>query len=150
MVALFVYALANPDCERVPVRSMFGPTEEPVAGTSAKEMPRSALANDCRILEHSLQDCACVPHCVRTAVGPVGPGSMLVACAQALAAPDQQTVTVPEDPGLPQPLHPDDYDKLGSRAPCTYIQKRGRFEFPKTTRLGQLQYWTVKPAACPP
>jgi len=146
MLALFALATAEPDMNILPIRPMMGPTEEPLASGEPKPMPHAALTTAARRLENGLRDRACVPACVRTAVGPVGPGACLLALAEALRNPEAETITLPADPGLPEPLHEDDYKRLGARPPCTYIQKRGEFEFPRTTRLGQLQYWTVKPA----
>jgi len=57
------------------------------------------------------------------------------------------TVTLAPAPNLPEPLHPDDYERLGTGRPAAYMQKRTTFEFPNICRASQLQYWTVKPAA---
>lgn len=144
---MLVFALASPAAERVPVRVMFGPTEEPHDAPIDRNAPFSAFAADCRHAELRLQDAARVPHLITTCVGAVGPGAFLLAMANAvLADGDVDTVPLRTTENLPAPLHEDDYAKLASRAPCTYIQKNREFDFPRTIRHSQLQYWTVKPA----
>ena len=142
---VLTFALANPGAERVPLRSMFGPVQEPHASEIERDAPREAFLGDCSRVELGLQDAARVPHRVCTRMGAVGPGTFLLAMARAvLAASANETVPLRTADNLPPPVHKGDYEKLASRAPCVYIQKRA-FEFPRTMRLSQLQYWTVKP-----
>ncbi|MBT3380271.1 MAG: hypothetical protein HN742_04450 [Lentisphaerae bacterium] len=143
---VFVFALANPAAERIPIRTMFGPTEEPHDTPVDRDAPHDDFLADCRHLELRLRDAARVPHLITTCIGAVGPGAFLLAMANALLADENDAVPVRTTENMPPPLHDGDYDTLASRAPCSYIQKRGELDFARTIRHSQLQYWSVKPA----
>ncbi|HUS81196.1 MAG TPA: hypothetical protein VM283_08005 [Armatimonadota bacterium] len=153
LFGLFAHALGAPEgghaAERSPLRQIIGPTEEPVE-TQPGEAKREDLIAAAGEVEYFIRDFARVPHRIRIGAGECGPGAFLLAMAQALRAPDAETIAVPAADNLPVPLHDDDYEVMdkGSRT-MGYIQSQSDREVPDFSRVRQQakwQYWTVKPA----
>ena len=149
MFAAFAFALSEPEVHDIPLRHVIGPTEEPADTPSGCRVSRGDFLNACRTAEIFMQDRDRVPHVVEMGGARVGPGGFLLAMARAIREPESEWIEVPPAENLPTPLHPDDYEKLSSGTPASYMQKRGVFDFPNIRRMGQLHYWTVKPAGIP-
>lgn len=153
LFGLFAHALGAPEegaaGDRSPLRHIIGPTDEPIE-TTAGEVKREELLAACREVEFFVRDFARVPAKVKIGEAEVGPGSFLLAMAQALREPETLRITIPRADNLPEPLRPEDYLTIGSGgSPMGYIQYQGRREeldYSSIQRHAQLQYWTVKRA----
>ena len=149
LYAAFTFALAEPEVDEIPLRSVIGPTDEPAHTPPGCRVSRQDFLDACRDTEMFIRDKNRVPHAVAVKEIRIGPGGFLLAMGQALREPDSEWIQIPSADNLPVPLHPGDYDKLDRGSPAAYIQKREdgkRFDMPNIRRMSQLQYWTVKPA----